>query len=171
MEYMTTSFATEPWVYAERGQRRSAHEVDAVVRHQAVRELREAARHPGVHGHVGQNARPRQESGLGGDEEQGPGGNQGQGDEDRADGEAADRPIAEDPLREDGVHRAIGYRSGADEEIADDDSSRGERERDGHVEHVRLAFATRGSRQEPGICWTRPRFLCMCRRPESRRAS
>ena len=85
---------------------RAAHEQDAVLHGQPVRERGEAVGEPVVDGHVGHDPRPVDEAGLGGDEEQGAlreDGDQGQ--------DAAEAPAAEDLAGQDGVEGLAGDRA------------------------------------------------------------
>ena len=70
MLYMTTRCATSPRGVEQRGERRDAHQNDAVLRGEAVGERRERCGTQRVHRHVGEHARPIDKAGLGGDDEQ-----------------------------------------------------------------------------------------------------
>ena len=117
-----------------------AHEQHAVLRREPVGERREAVRQPAVDRHVGHHARPVDEAGLRGDEQQ-----RRLGDQRRA--PRSQRPTGTPPmlqapakaLEQHGVHRLALDRRHAEEQVGEQDAAGGDGERDGHVDHRPLA--------------------------------
>ena len=112
-----------------------AHQEDAVLRDQPVRELGEAPRHPGIDGHVGQDARPVDEPGLRRDEEQRSLRDHGHDDHSRADRKRPELPRPEEVFGQHPVQRLAGEGLRADQEITEQNAPGRERQREGHVQH------------------------------------
>lgn len=92
----------------QHGDRSETHQEDAVVGHEAVRELGKAPRRPRVHGHVGEDARAIDEARLCCDEEQSSFGHERHDDQDPPDGRSGERPRTEERFGEDGVQSLAG---------------------------------------------------------------
>ncbi len=119
----------------ECGEGGHTHHEDAVLRDQAVAELCEAVRHPGIDGHVGEDARTVEESRLGSHDQQGPLGDEREDHQGRTDGETADFPGPEDVAEENGIHRLARRGMGVRQQVPDEDAAGGEGEGDGHEGH------------------------------------
>ena len=112
-------------------------------------------REPVIHGHVGHDPRPVDESRLGGDKEERPFG------KDRDDGQrTADGPAAEEIPGQNGVQGLSGDRAHSDQEIAQENPPGREGQGGGHVDHrllpgldSRLAqdLEAIGNRLDPGV--------------------
>ena len=113
-----------------------AHEQDAVLGDEAVREHGEAGRQPAVNGHVGQHPGPVDEPRLGGHKQQQRLGHQGHQHE-----AAAERrpPAGGHGVEEHGVERLARHGPDLKEQVADDESDHGDGQGQGHVEHGALA--------------------------------
>jgi hypothetical protein len=94
-----------------------------------------------VERHIGQHAGAIEKAGLGGDEQQGGGGEHGDPDEARGEGM---RPAGGDLLEEDGVQRFSRMSHGAVQHIGKQQAAHHQGEGDAHVEHGALASGDAG---------------------------
>ena len=120
-------------------QRRQPHHEDAVLGHQARRQVAELVRHPGIGRHVGEHRGAAQKAGVGGDEQQAR--LEGEHDEQRhLVGEGAlPAEALDDGAEGDRVQRLPFDRLRVPQQVQQDDAAGGEGERQRHVEHGELA--------------------------------
>ena len=101
-----------------------AHEDDAVLHGEPVRQLRKPVWEPAVDGHVGHDARAVDEARLRGDEEEEGLGEERQPEEAAAHSDTAHREVAREAVGEDGVHGAALFGRHVEKEVADGDAAR-----------------------------------------------
>ena len=139
----------------QRGQRGAAHQQDPVLGREPLRQRREPVRHPGVHRHIGEHARAVEEPGLGCHDEQG-----GLREQRHHQEPVSQREPGHDPLHQCGIHGLARNRRHAPEQVADQQSRRRDRERQGHIDHralgrphLRLPHDREavGDRLDPGV--------------------